>query len=116
VLSVLSSVRQELGVQLTTLQRRDTREVDGRLDPREPRAERVLEQAQRLRLRELACLRHLLRLAAEWGHTEKAPRIRLSKEPEHRVRWLEPNEETALLVACKESRNAYLVDLVRVAL
>jgi integrase len=68
------------------------------------------------RNRELACLRHMLRLAAEWGHTEKAPRIRLAKEPEHRVRWLEPNEETALLVACKESRNADLVDVVRVAL
>jgi site-specific recombinase XerD len=68
------------------------------------------------RNRELACLRHLLRLAAEWGHTEKAPRIRLAKEPEHRVRWLEPNEETALLVACTESRTAYLVDVVRVAL
>ena len=68
------------------------------------------------RNRELACLRHLLRLAAEWGHTEKAPRIRMAKEPEHRVRWLEPNEETALLVACDESRNTYLVDVVRVAL
>jgi site-specific recombinase XerD len=68
------------------------------------------------RNRELACLRHLLRLAAEWGHTEKAPRIRLAKEPEHRVRWLEPNEETALLAACDKSRNRRLVDVVRVAL
>jgi site-specific recombinase XerD len=68
------------------------------------------------RNRELACLRHLLRLATEWGHTEKAPRIRLAKEPEHRIRWLEPNEETALVAACGQSRNRYLVAVVRVAL
>src|SRR6266511_2131559 len=34
--------------------------------------------------RELATLRHLLRLAEEWGYLPKAPRIRMGKEPEGR--------------------------------
>lgn len=32
--------------------------------------------------RELAVLRHLLRLAEEWGYIDKVPNIRLAKEPE----------------------------------
>src|SRR5262249_50036556 len=32
------------------------------------------------------------------------------------IRWLEPNEETKLLDACRESRNRYLTDIVTIAL
>jgi hypothetical protein len=38
--------------------------------------------------RELAVLRHLLRLAGEWGYIEKVPKVRLAKEPEGRLRFI----------------------------
>ncbi|MBI2526771.1 MAG: site-specific integrase [Candidatus Rokubacteria bacterium] len=67
--------------------------------------------------RELALLRHLLRLAhEEWGALAAVPRIRLGKEPEGRIRWLEPGEEGELLAACQKSRNPNLVKIVTVAL
>jgi integrase len=67
--------------------------------------------------RELAALRHLFRLAVEeWEVLDKAPRIRLEKEPEGRIVWLETTEETALLTACRASQNKYLADVVTVAL
>jgi hypothetical protein len=37
--------------------------------------------------RELAILRHMLRLAEEWGYIDKVPRIRLAREPEGRLRF-----------------------------
>jgi len=67
--------------------------------------------------RPLAALRHLLRLACEeWGALAAAPRIRLEREPEGRIRWLEPDGEVRLMDACRASRNARLADMVTVAL
>lgn len=67
--------------------------------------------------RELAALRHLFTLAVgEWEVLGKAPRIRLEKEPEGRIVWLETTEEAALLMACRASQNKYLADVVKVAL
>lgn len=66
--------------------------------------------------RELALLRHILRLGEEWGYVERAPRVRLGKEPEGRVRWLEPDEETRLIEACAASGNRHLVAIVTIAL
>lgn len=58
--------------------------------------------------RELACLRHLLRLAEEWGYIAKAPRIRLAREPEGRLHFLEEPEAVRLLEACRSSKNPWL--------
>jgi integrase len=66
--------------------------------------------------RELAVLRHLLRLAEEWGHIAKVPKIRMAREPEGRVVWLEATEEAALLKACAASQNPHLLGIVTVAL
>ena len=67
--------------------------------------------------RELALVRHLLRLAHdEWGALAVVPRIRLAKEPEGRIRWLEPEEERALHTACAASKTAELAPLVTLAL
>jgi integrase len=67
--------------------------------------------------RELAVLRHLLQLAVkEWEVLDKAPHIRLEKEPEGRIKWLEPKEEAALLAACGRSQNPHLVAIITVAL
>jgi integrase len=67
--------------------------------------------------RELAALRHLLRLAVEeWEVLVKAPRITLEKEPEGRIRWLEPDEEARLLMACAASEHKALAGIVTVAL
>src|SRR5262249_5670681 len=67
--------------------------------------------------RPLALLRHLLRLAhEEWEVLTVVPRIRLEKEPEGRIRWLEPDEETRLMAACAQSRNKQLGKIVTVAL
>ena len=47
--------------------------------------------------RELAALRHLFRLAVdEWDVLDQAPRIRLEREPEGRIAWLETDEQAAL--------------------
>src|SRR5262249_58150649 len=67
--------------------------------------------------RELAALRHLMRLAEEeWEVIERAPKIRLEKESEGRIRWLEPQEERALLAACAKSQNGQLLAIVTIAL
>jgi integrase len=47
---------------------------------------------------------------------DKAPAIRLEKEPEGRVRWLETDEQARLLAACGKSKNGQLAAIVRVAL
>jgi integrase len=44
------------------------------------------------------------------------PKIRLAKEPEGRIRYLEPDEEARLLAACAKSRNPELAGIVMVAL
>lgn len=66
--------------------------------------------------RELAVLRHLLRLAEEWGYIDKVPKIRLGKESEGRLRFLSEEEAVRLLQACEESRNPYLKTIVTTAL
>ena len=67
--------------------------------------------------RPLALLRHLLRLAhEEWEQLEAMPRIRLEREPQGRIRWLEPDEEARLLAACAKSQNQELLAIVTVAL
>jgi len=67
--------------------------------------------------RPLALLRCLLRLAHdEWEVLATVPKIRLEREPQGRIRWLEPDEEVRLLAACAESQNKRLADIVTVAL
>jgi integrase len=67
--------------------------------------------------RPLALLRHLLRLAhEEWEILVAVPKIRLEKEPQGRIRWLEPDEESRLLAACGKSQNRSLLAVVTVAL
>jgi integrase len=67
--------------------------------------------------RPLAALRHLLQLAHdEWELLPAVPRIKLEKEPQGRVRWLEPHEETSLLEACGKSKNKELRSVVAIAL
>ena len=67
--------------------------------------------------RPLALLRHLLRLARdEWGVLTEVPRIKLEREPEGRIKWLEPDEEARLLSACADSDNPHLLPIVTVAL
>ncbi len=67
--------------------------------------------------RPLALLRHLLVLAHdEWGAIDTIPRIRLEREPEGRIRWLQPDGEARLLEACAKSRTKHLAAVVRVAL
>jgi integrase len=66
--------------------------------------------------RPLATLRHLLRMAhEEWDVLLAVPKIRLEKEPEGRIRWLEPDEEVRLMEACRASRNLQLAGIVTVA-
>jgi integrase len=87
--------------------------------------DRVVEKSKLGRLvtpstvnRELAILRHLLRLAEEWGYIAKVPKIRLAREPEGRLRWLAEDEIPRLLTACeaKASKSPYLLPVVVVAL
>jgi len=66
--------------------------------------------------RELALVRHLLRLAEEWGYLDKVPRIRLAKEPEGRLRFLTEDEITRLLGAAADSQNSYFLPIVTIAL
>ena len=68
--------------------------------------------------RELAILRHMLRLAEEWGYITKVPKIRLSKEPEGRHRFLSEDEIERLLAACQDRRrkSPYLLSIVMIAL
>jgi integrase len=67
--------------------------------------------------RPLAALRRLLRTAAtEWEVLASVPKIKLEKEPEGRIRWLEPDEECRLLAACAKAKNKSLARIVTVAL
>jgi len=67
--------------------------------------------------RELAALRNLLRLAVEeWEVLDRVPRVKLEKEPEGRIRWLEANEERTLLEACARSKNTNLAAIVTMAI
>src|SRR5262249_12369573 len=76
--------------------------------------------------RELSILRGLLNLAAddECGYLEKAPKVRLEKEPEGRLRYLSQDEATRLLHECRKAatppnvgqRSAHLYPVVLIAL
>lgn len=54
--------------------------------------------------RELACLKHMLNKAKEWGKVSENPalKVKLLKEKNRRVRYLEREEIKALLDACSE--------------
>jgi integrase len=59
----------------------------------------------------------MLQLAVEeWEVLDRVPRIRLEREPEGRIVWLEPDEEARLLEASRASRTKHLASLVTVAL
>ena len=63
--------------------------------------------------RPLALLRGLLRMAwRKWEVLPAAPVIALEKEGQGRLRWLTHEEAIRLLDACREQKNATLVDLV----
>jgi hypothetical protein len=67
--------------------------------------------------RPLALLRHLLRLTHdEWEVLADVPRVKLEREPEGRIKWLEPDEESRLLTACADSDNPHLLSIVTLAL
>ena len=71
------------------------------------------ESSQSSANRMLALVRAILnRAAGEWEWIDKAPFIRLYKEPKHRVRWLEPDEAQRLFNELPE----YLADIARFAL
>jgi len=59
--------------------------------------------------RPLAVLRAALRFAADEGMIPAPPKVRLLREPEGRVVWLEPDEEARLLAECRASRNPDLL-------
>jgi integrase len=70
-------------------------------------------------VRYLAALSHVFTMAVrEWGWLEGNPvqKVRRPTEPHGRVRFLSEEERTALLVACKRSRNPLLYPLVVLAL
>lgn len=69
-------------------------------------------------VRYLAALGHALSVAVrEWGWLDDNParRVRRPKEPRGRVRFLSEEERTALLAACRRSRNPLLYPLVVLA-
>jgi integrase len=67
--------------------------------------------------RPLAALRHLLQLAhEEWELLPAAPKIKLEREPQGRIRWLEPDDEARLLESCGKSKNKELKSIVTIAL
>jgi integrase len=66
--------------------------------------------------REKATLRHMLRLAEEWGYIDRAPRIRMGKESQGRLRFLLEPEADRLLEVCAKSPSRHLYTIVVVAL
>lgn len=70
-------------------------------------------------VRYLAALSHAFTVAMrEWGWIEDSPLRKVSKpkEPGGRFRFLDTDERTRLLEACKESRNPFLYPIVTLAL
>ena len=66
---------------------------------------------------ELACLRHLLRLAhKKWGYLDKVPEIEMPKAPEGRTRCLTVDEIVRLLAVCAKSKNCHLSAIVILAI
>lgn len=64
---------------------------------------------------ELGVLRHLLRLGKRWGYLDAVPDIVLPKKPEGRLRYLDEDELTRLLAACRASSNRALAPAVILA-
>jgi integrase len=64
---------------------------------------------------ELTVLRHMLRLGRRWGYLEHVPEVDMPKKPGGRLRYLELEEITRLVTACRESRNPYLAAIVILA-
>lgn len=70
-------------------------------------------------VRYMAALSHVFRIAVqEWGWMDDTPMRKVSKpsEPAGRVRYLDTDERSRLLSACKESNNSYLYTVVVLAL
>jgi len=68
--------------------------------------------------RELACLRHMLNKAVDWGLARANPMrgVKLFREENQRTRILSEDEEARLLAACEESRSWRLKLIVLTAL
>jgi integrase len=47
---------------------------------------------------------------------ESVPKIKLEREPQGRLRWLEAEEANRLLAACRQPKNPDLADLVAFSL
>lgn len=62
--------------------------------------------------RNLAAFSVLLKTAERLGHIDKAPRIKLLKEYEGRLRWFSDKEETSLLTYLKAHNASDLKDMV----
>jgi integrase len=79
----------------------------------EYRIQRLTTKSERLKRhltpasvnRELCVLRSVLRLAADddYGYLEKAPRVRMEKEPQGRLRYLTEDEASRLLTECRRA-------------
>jgi len=74
------------------------------LDIEEYKAERLKRVAPATVNRELACLKHMFNKAIEWGKADKNPalKVKLLREDNRRVRYLERDEIKALLDACAD--------------
>lgn len=66
--------------------------------------------------RHLSILRCLLRLGKKWGYAREVPEFEMGKEPDGRLRYLEREEATRLLDACRESKNPFLYGIVTLGL
>jgi integrase len=67
--------------------------------------------------RPLGFLRAVLGMAHdEWEVLPTTPKIKLEPEPEGRIRWLEADEETRLLEACRRSNLSHLEGFTVVAM
>jgi integrase len=68
--------------------------------------------------RELSILRAMLRLAADedCGYLEKAPRVKLEREDQGRLRFLSDHECERLLAECRKSGQPLLYTIVVIAL
>lgn len=70
-------------------------------------------------VRYLAALSHVFTVAVrEWQWIDSSPLEKVSKpkEPKGRVRFLDEDERTRLLEACEDSKNPYLLPIVKLAL
>lgn len=82
-----------------------TRELVWRISE-EKRAETSASRANRV----VALIRSILRRAAtDWGWLEKAPALRMYREPKRRVRWLTPEDFSRLLGELKEHQREAVI-------